>query len=213
MAENLEWKKMKPLFMLDPVLKAKSGRVLIRMNSVKIANLVASQNFRDRIIEKHETTNVMDVIAKKVMKERMREMPKKAENVMPVSVNCELLKSVFDDHETSIVQVDAVEISNKSKHGFISSHITSSATSSDSLDSPEADRITNDTKKKIVSKQLMGKEIYDQWLNDSPSSSATTTRALRQNPKDLGIFPQTTHFSRPSKKVFPKELDLDSLLQ
>lgn len=228
MAENLEWKNMKMIFTKHPVLGAKS-RVKYRLNSVTTANKVASKNYRDGTIENKDTSTLLDVIARKLLKDRVNEVPKEHNEVPPPptsTVNCELLKSVFTDYEINEKSIEEEELevdgegSNKLKQGFISSHIISAAATTELLKTvgSEAD-VKETTEKKPVTKSLISKEIYDEWLTAPSTFSAATSRAavssssVRQNPKDLGIFPEAPSLTKSSKKIFHKELNLDSLLQ
>lgn len=206
MSENLEWKKLKPKFTIDPLMRTPPRRFKQRLNSANTSNLIAKANFNERIIEKDETSNLLDVIAKKVISDQKK--IESAEPSMPAIVNCELLKSVFEEHETNNEEaVVQRETSNQSKLGFIPSNIEAALNSSD-----DASEVADEKKQPVNIKQLIPKEIFDEWLNECTSTAPSNV--FKQNQKDRGIFPQTPSLSTCSKLILKNDRPpLDSFLQ
>ena len=202
MSENSEWKRLKPKFTKDPLMRTPPRRFRQRFNSANTSNLIAKENFNTKIIEKDDTTNLLDVITRKVINDQRKI---EIEASAPVLVNCELLKSVFVEHEANDEEVVAREVTNQSnsKLGFISSNIVADLDSSDD--------VIEVIEEKPVSKQLITKEIFDEWMSECTSTA--TSNAYKQNQKDRGIFDKTPSLATCSKLIVKKNRPLDSLLQ
>lgn len=203
MSENLEWKKIKLKFTINSVMRELPRRFKLRLNSANTSNLIAKENFNEKLIEKDDTTNLLDVITRKVINDQKKI---EIEESAPVQVNCEQLKSVFVEHEASNEEAGAREVTNQSKSrlGFISSNIAAELDSSD-----DVFEVTEE--KKPVCKQLITKEIFDEWMNECTSTAPSNV--YKQNQKDRGIFDKTPSLTTCSKIIVKKKRQLDSLLQ
>lgn len=196
MAENLEWKNLKPIFLKAPVLY-RNERVYHRLNSIETANSIAKANNKDKKLKSDE---VLHIITQKLVKN----INKAEKSINPhdgqqhqqqqqaVEVNCERLKSIFMEHDVSTsTDTKSTDVRVKSEQGFISSHLKASA-NTDSTD----DCVP--TNNQSGNKPLISEDMINNWISSSPSAPTP-----RENPLD-GIFPQTPSLSRSSKKINKK---------
>jgi hypothetical protein len=197
MAENLEWKNLKPIFLKTPQVLSHDGKVFHRLNPIETANSIASANIKDRELksdENHGQLNVLDVIAKKLVKEQCKlveEPINPHDRQQTIEVKCEGLKSIFTEHDGDTTTDAATDARVKSEQGFVLSHLK-----------PMANIETNDcepTDNQSVNKPLISEDVFKDWISSSVSISTA-----RDNPLDRGIFPQTPSLSKSSKKIKKK---------
>lgn len=198
MNENLLWKNLKPIFPKVPELSLNQR---IRLNSIETANSIAIANIKEGELKKEENLNIMDIIAQKLVKERIMVENTRSINSQdrqqqkPKQVNCDGLKSIFIEHDDGeATEAVATERRVKSAEGFVSSHLTKAPLANKVDISDDCEPTDNQS----VAKPLITEDIFNEWIN-SPStlSSISTTR---ENPLDRGIFPQTPSLSK-SKQI------------
>lgn len=202
----MEWKTLHSNFLKKAdynfMTPLESFEFKFKFNSVNTANSKATVNLENKIIKEDDTANLLDVIAKKMITSD-KKVEQNAQKQPIMSINCDALKNIFEEHESSTpegAQVVDNEIAIKSKQRFIAAHID------DELSLSESQK---DDDKKNSHKKLITEDIYQEWLKDF--SAPSTTSYTRENLKDLGIFPQHTNMNNINN-VTPKNLLLDSLL-
>lgn len=195
MAENLEWKKLKPIFLKVPFMARR--RVFHRLHPIETANSIAKANIKDGETKSDDTRNVLNIITQKLVKKRCKVEeksinPHDGQQQQAIEVNCEGLKSIFMEHDVGMsTDTVATDARVKSEQGFILSHLKAPANTESSDDCEPAN-------KQSGNKPLISEDIFNE-LFASPSVAAP-----RDNPLDQGIFPQTPSLSRSSKKINKK---------
>jgi hypothetical protein len=201
MSQNIEWKDIRATFLLRPITTTRCP--LQRFNILEVANSITTKNFKDRLVNEDEI-NLLDVVRKKITRENQIRKPEPAASI---NIHCDSLKSVFMDHEAKTTVNKAVAKNPiKRQTGFISSYMIEKLSDS----STEAGEVIDEKESTNENKQLITKDVLDEWLKELYSVSTS-----KNNPKDCGVFPTALSLTTSSKKVAKKnqqQKQLDSLI-
>lgn len=149
--------------------------------------------------EEDEEINLLDVVKKKIMRERSETHKPKS---VIVNIHCGSLKSMFIDHETSITVVEEkAEFENpiNQEKGFISSHIIEKLSDG----SIEAGEVIDEKELTNRNEQLITKDIIDECIKEFSSA---------KNSKDILVIPSELSLATTSRKFAKKNQIIDSII-